>query len=173
MSQVNDDQLILAALAAGDESQLEEIRQLIDSFPEGVDTRMGHHWIMHALDCGSIGSIRWILGQGITLDFVEADGYGVVHSALERSGPDRYEVLELLLSHGAPVNAHGINDWTPAHMAAAKENIEALQMLIRFGADLSIRTRIDDCATPLEEAKILDKQKSIQFLEQLPIKVAD
>lgn len=91
----------------------------------------------------------------------------MVHSALERGQPDKYEVIELLLKHGAPINAHGINDWTPAHMAAVREDIEALKLLIRFGADLSIRTRIDECATPLEEARNLKKMRAVGFFENM------
>jgi ankyrin repeat protein len=83
------------------------------------------------------------------------------------SRADRHEVLEALLAAGAPGNAHGINDWTPAHMAAVREDIEALRILIKHGADLTIRTRIDDYATVLEEAQILERTKSVEYLLRL------
>lgn len=106
-----------------------------------------------------------MLSRNVNVTFQDEEGYTVIHSALERAQPDKYDIIELLLKHGAPVNAHGINDWTPAHMAAVREDIEALELLIRFGADLSIRTRIDDYATPLEEARNLKKSRAVEFLE--------
>jgi ankyrin repeat protein len=51
-------------------------------------------------------------------------------------------------------------------MAAVREDIEALRLLVRYGADLTIRTRIDEYATPLEEARILGKQHAVKFLEK-------
>lgn len=108
-----------------------------------------------------------MLDHRVDLSFRDDEGYTVLHAALERARPDKYSILALLLDHGAPVNAHGINDWTPAHMAAVREDIEALRLLIAQGADLSIRTRIDDYQTPLEEARSLGRTGAVRFLEGL------
>ena len=95
------------------------------------------------------------------------EGYTVLHSALERTTLDRYDLLELLLQHGASIDAHGINDWTPAHMAAVRDDVAALKLLHRFGANFSIRTRIDSYATPLEEANSLGIIQATQFLKSI------
>jgi ankyrin repeat protein len=50
-------------------------------------------------------------------------------------------------------------------MAAAKDDVEALHILVSHGADLTIRTTIDDYATPLEEARSLGKEKAVSYLE--------
>ncbi len=105
--------------------------------------------------------------RGVELDFLELDGYTPVHSVLERSRDDRLELLDLLLRAGAPVNRKGVNDWTPAHKAAASDDVAALRVLVEHGADLSIRTAIDDCATPLEEARILGKLAAVKYLESV------
>jgi ankyrin repeat protein len=157
----------IGVLASGDPVQLAELAQLLDGFPHGVDNVLGDRWIINAIGCGSQTSIEWMLSRGVDLTFRPHDGYTVLHLALERQKSDKYEVIELLLQHGAPVNAHGINDWTPAHMAAVREDIEALKLLIQYGADLSIRTGIDDYATPLEEARLLNSTRAVQFLENL------
>jgi hypothetical protein len=52
-------------------------------------------------------------------------------------------------------------------MAAARDAVDVLEVLVAHGADLSIRTNIDDYATPLEEARILGKLKAAAFLERL------
>jgi len=62
------------------------------------------------------------------------------------------EIVRLLLSFGADPNGRGINDYTPLHMAVAERNHRAVQMLLDGGADPELRTRIDDCDTPLEMA---------------------
>ena len=67
--------------------------------------------------------------------------------------PDAHEILRLLLSHGADPNQRGLNDWTPLHMAVAQQSPEAIRILLENGADASLRTRIDDCLTPREEAE--------------------
>ena len=52
-------------------------------------------------------------------------------------------------------------------MAAARDDVEALRILVRYGADLSIRTDIDDYATPLEEARNLGKVNAATYLESV------
>ena len=80
--------------------------------------------------------------------------------------PDRYEILELLLSFGADIQQHGHNDYTPLHYAASMEDIRAMELLLAHGADLNARTRIDDYATPLEEMEILGRERSAAFLRK-------
>jgi ankyrin repeat protein len=164
---IEDYEYISDVLASGDEVLLAELEQLLDGFPNGVDDFIGRRWIINAISCGSLSSINWMLSRNVDLVFRDEEGYTVLHAALERDRTDKYQVLELLLQHGASVNSHGINDRTPSHIAAAREDIEALKLLIRFGADLSIRTGIDEYATPLEEARILGKHKAVEFLENL------
>jgi ankyrin repeat protein len=152
-------------LASGGVSDLEELVGLCEDFPRGRDPLVGRYWITNAIDCGSEVAVAWMLSKGVDISFRDEEGYTVLHSALERPSDDKYRVLELLLKHGAPVNAHGINDWTPAHMAAAREDVEALRLLVAYKADLSIRTTIDHYATPLEEARLLKKEAAVRFLE--------
>ena len=151
-------------LEAGTSEQLEQLARDLDGFPDGVDTFIGRRWITNALDCGSSLSVGWMLQRGVSLNFRDEEGYTPLHSVLARKQGDRYQLLERLLAAGAPVNLKGVNDWTPAHMAAALDDVEALRLLVRWGADLSIRTDIDDQATPLEEARMLGKSRAAEFL---------
>ena len=61
-----------------------------------------------------------------------------------------------------------VDHWgrTPLHYAAAMEDIGAMELLLAHGADLNARTRIDDCATPLEEMEILGREKAAAFLRK-------
>lgn len=146
---------IMKPLMAGDVEALEEIASIVDSFPSGKDDFISRHWITNAIDCGTKEVVAWMLSKKVPVVFRDGEGFTVLHSAIDREKPDRIEIIRMLLEAGADINAHGINDWTPAHHAAARNNVEALKTLVESGADLSIRTRIDEYATPLEEAEIL------------------
>jgi ankyrin repeat protein len=153
-------------LAEGSIEELGEAKQHLQAFPHGLDKYVGRRWITNAIDCGSKLSIRWMLSEHVALRFRDDEGYTVLHSAIDRRFDDRHEVLRMLLQAGADVNALGINEWTPMHMAAARDDVAALAILIEYGADASLRTRIDDFATPLEEARTLGRTRAVSFLEE-------
>ena len=160
-------QRVMTALASGEPAQWEAIAAELPGFPDGVDDFIHRRWIVNALGSGSAASVEWMLKKGVDLDFRDEEGYTPLHAVIERRAPDRHELLDLLLRAGAPVNRKGINDWTPAHMAAARDDVEALRILVGYGADLSIRTAIDEYATPLEEARHLGKDNAARYLETL------
>ena len=158
---------IIEALESGDPDRLDQLSRDVDGFPGGVDSFIRRRWITNAIDLGSTSAVSWMLARGVDLAFRDDEGYTPLHSALERQRADRYEIIALLLDAGAPVDLKGINDWTPAHMAAARDDVEALRLLVAHGADLSIRTDIDSYTTPLEEARILGKSNAVAFLEEM------
>lgn len=136
-------------------------------FHTGKIPILGRRWITNAIDVGSQTAVQWLLGQGVDLNFRDDEGYTPLHSAIDRQLGDKHQVLALLLAAGAPVNRKGLNDWTPAHMAAARDDVEALRLLVQYGADLTMRTDIDDYATPLEEARSLGKLSAARYLESV------
>jgi ankyrin repeat protein len=154
----------VGVLESGDPDRLGSLVNELEGFPHGEDSYLGRRWITNAIDVGSQAAVEWMLAQGVDLNFRDAEGYTPLHSAIEFERPNRNEVLQLLLAAGAPVNLKGVNDWTPAHMAAARDDVEALRLLVHYGADLSIRTDIDDHATPLEEARSLGKLAAAEYL---------
>jgi len=165
---MNDEyQGLMDLLASGNIEKLEEASLLIDDFPDGKDNFIQRDWITNAIDCGCLDSVKWMLEKGINLEFRDEEGITPLLSAIDRELPDKYEIIELLIKHGAPINKKGWNDWTPLHQAAAREDIDALEILVKHGVDLNIRTTIDDCATPLEEAKAMKRKKSVEFLKNV------
>jgi ankyrin repeat protein len=154
----------MEVLASGTVSDLEDLRQRIDGFPEGFDNIVDRHWITNAIDCGSRLAIEWMISKGVDLSFRDDEGFTVLHSAVDRQSPDRYEILDLLLTHGAPVNIRGIFETTAAHKAALLDDVDALRVLVKHGADLSLR----DCdSTPLEGARMLHAERAVKFLEEI------
>lgn len=163
----DDYTLAQEVLRSGDRARLEELAALLDAFPEGVDSFIGRRWILNAIDLAPQSTIEWMLEKGVDLAFRDEEGYTPLLAAIDSKRVDRYELLELLLRAGAPVDLKGINDWTPAHLAAARDDVEALRILVAHGADLSVRTDIDDFATPLEEARIVGSRNAAAFLEDV------
>jgi hypothetical protein len=145
-----DDLGVLEALKSGAVEELEELAREIDGFPDGLDSFVGRRWILNAIDVGAKDTIDWMLRTRVDLAFSDEKGYTPLHSALQRKNADRHLVLDTLLTAG---------------MAAALDDVEALGILVRHGADLAIRTDIDDHATPLEEARNLGKHKAAKYLE--------
>lgn len=146
---------ILKAMIAGDIAALDDIAQRVAGFPAGRDAFVGRHWITNAVDCGTTSVVSWMLEKGVLLDFCDEEGYTVLHSALDRNPPERYDLMRMLIAAGADLNLRGINDWTPAHLAAVRNDVEALRILKEAGADFGARTGFDDYATPQEEAEYL------------------
>jgi uncharacterized protein len=59
-----------------------------------------------------------------------------------------------------------LNDWTPLHYADSLDDPAAIELLLAHGADAEARTRIDDYATPLEEAEILNRRRAAEALKR-------
>jgi ankyrin repeat protein len=157
---------VLGLLRSGTVADWEALSRELPDFPHGVDDLIQRRWIINAVgDGGSKAAIEWMLEKKAELNFRDEEGYTPVLAAIERKGTDKHEILEMLLRAGASANLKGINDWTPAHLAAARDDVEALKILIRYGADLTVRTDIDDYATPLEEARTLGSSKAVSYLE--------
>lgn len=160
----SDYDAIILALQIGDIDTLNDIAEIVDTFPDGVDDFIGRQWIVNAIDIGSISAIRWMLDQHVALTFPNPDGFTVLQCCIDRINPDRHEVLALLIEAGADLNERGFNDWTPLHEAAIRDEFAIIRMLIDAGADATVRTKIDDCTTPEEEARLLGHTNSADLI---------
>jgi uncharacterized protein len=117
--------------------------------------------LVYAIYHSPLRFIRTLLEIGADPNAPVDDGFPPLIAALSctRDVPgatrrtDVVDVLRLLLSFGADPNQRGINDYTPLHMAVAERNPLAVQILLDGGADPGLRTRIDECETPLEMAE--------------------
>jgi hypothetical protein len=128
--------------------------------------------LVHAIYHSPIASIRTLLEAGADPNAPVLDGFPPLIAVLSRSRDvpgarrrtDVDEIIRLLLSFKTDVNQRGINDYTPLHMAVAERNLMAIQLLLDGGADPDLRTRIDECQTPLEMAQALGWTEGAELL---------
>ncbi|MBK8065830.1 MAG: ankyrin repeat domain-containing protein [Betaproteobacteria bacterium] len=97
--------------------------------------------------------MRQLLELGADPNENPGDGFPPLFCALGSNHEDREERVALLLDFGADVQQRGVNDYTPLHYAATQDQADCVALLLARGADPQARTRIDHCATPLEEAE--------------------
>ena len=130
--------------------------------------------LVYAIYHSPLAFIRTLLEIGADPNAPADDGFPPLIAALSsgRDVPgakprrDVDDVIRLLLSSGCDPNQRGINDYTPLHMAVAERNALAVQILLDGGGDPDLRTRIDDCETPLEMARAIDRADMIAILER-------
>ena len=150
---------------------LAALRRLLGDPPDFPNCRgpagVGEIVLEYAIYHSPLAFVRTLLELGADPSYQDPAGFPALIAALSTDRTDRYELIELLLGAGADIEARGINDWTPLHYAAATGDPEAIELLLARGADPSARTRIDDCATPLEEAEILGRTEAARRLRQL------
>ncbi|KAM9371963.1 protein phosphatase 1 regulatory inhibitor subunit 16B isoform 1-T1 [Phaethornis superciliosus] len=77
--------------------------------------------------------VCYLLKSNVSPDLCNEDGLTALHQCCI----DNYEeIVKLLLSHGANVNAKDNELWTPLHAAATCGHINLVKILIQHGADL-------------------------------------
>jgi len=149
-----------AAFRSGDLDALRAAVDEADAIPNGAMPLTIGSCLVYAIYHSPLPFIRTLLEIGADPNAPAADGFPPLIAALscvqEVPGATRRtdvaEILRLLLSTGADPNQRGINDYTPLHMAVAVRDPVAVELLLEAGADRDLRTRIDDCETPLEMA---------------------
>ena len=150
---------------------LEGLKALLGDPPDFPNCRgpagIGEIILEYAIYHGPLAFIRTLLEQGADPNYQDRAGVPALIAALSTDRPDRYEIVELLLAFGADIQQRGLNDWTPLHYAAATDDLAAIELLLAHGADPTARTRIDHCATPLEEAQLLGRATAVRLLREL------
>ena len=122
-------------------------------FDEAMPFELGlGHPLEYAIYWSPAAFISILLDAGSNPDYEDHAGFPSIIAALSTERTDKLDIIRILIDHGADANMRGVNDWTPLHYAAAKRDAEAIRLLLAAGADPSLKTRIDDYTTALEEA---------------------
>ncbi len=138
-----------------------------ETAPWAGDVGAGNIILEYAIYHSPFSFLRTLLDLGADPNYREHAGFPSLIAALTTDRADRYEVVELLLSFGADIQQRGVNDYTPLHYAVAADDGKAMELLLAHGADPQAKTRIDEYATPLEEAEILGLSEAAETLRKL------
>ena len=147
------------------------VRRLMGDPPDFPNNRgpvaAGEIVLEYAIYHSPIAMIRELLALGADPNYEDSAGFPSLIATLSCGDrADRHDILELLLAFGADVQQRGVNDYTPLHYAVGARDRRAIEILLDHGADPEARTRIDECATPLEEAEILGHSDAAQMLRE-------
>ena len=167
-----------AAFRAGD---LDALRAAVEDpamIPNGHMPIAIGPCLEYAIYHSPLAFIRTLIDMGADVNPQHHDGFPPLHAALACSHPhpassgrrDVLELVALLLAAGADPNQRGLNDWTPLHAAVAYKNIDAIPVLVGAGADPRLRTRIDDCSTPREDAEAAKLPEYVRALAEVEAK---
>jgi ankyrin repeat protein len=144
-----------SAYRAGDLAALKAALGNPDDFPNCLQPRdlaVCDYPLEYAIYWSPLTFIIALLEAGADVNYPDGAGFPCLIAALSSDRPNRLAVLTLLLDNGADVGQHGVNDWTPLHYAVVQRDLPAVELLLEYGADPSVRTRVDDRTTPLEDA---------------------
>ncbi len=117
---------------------------LYDQDPEGWHDAWEHEpeWytyrysqpLWHAIRCGSIDMIEYLLSAGADIDQQDLNGETLLHKAAHAG---RCDVMAFLVAKGFDVNADSPDLEAPIFHAVRGGNVEAVQWLAELGADVN------------------------------------
>jgi ankyrin repeat protein len=149
---------------------LAAVKTLLGNPPDFPNSRgplaVGRIILEYAIYHSPAPFVRALLELGADPNYGDDAGFPSLLAAESTEREERYEIVELLLGFGANIQQRGLNDYTPLHYAAAKNDVRMVELLLSKGADPNARTRIDDFTTPLEEAERRQFSGVVKILKQ-------
>lgn len=152
------------------QGDLEALRTLLGNPPDFPNCRgprgVGDIILEYAIYHSPLSFVRTLLELGADPNYEDPAGFPSLIATISTDRSDKYELVELLLSRGANIQQRGVNDYTPLHYAAARNDAKLIELLLAHGADPSARTGIDEFATPAQEAELLRALEAVEVLRK-------
>lgn len=110
---------------------------------------------------GELDKVKSYLKIGINVNERDKHGGTALHAAMFQKNT---EIITLLIENKADINIQGLsNHFTPLHDAVWANNLEAAKILLKAGADPTIKNNKNQ--TPLEKAKIEGRLEIAKLIE--------
>lgn len=127
--------------------------------------RMGYPVLRFAIDSKSVSAVELLLKNGANPNAhttsplihrkrssANVRNLPLLSHAISSHAP--YRIIKLLIDYGADINQKTIfNEWTPLMVAAHKTNVDAVELLVKAGADCSATNCCDGYKTAHDYAK--------------------
>jgi ankyrin repeat protein len=132
--------------------------------PAAVDESL----LYYAVISCDVPAARLLIELGERADLPGDDGFPLLILAIDEASEqhesaDSLEMVDLLLKHGADPN-HLLLEGTALHRAAGSGCVTVAELLLRHGANLEARMKIDGEMTPLMHAALMGHPKMVYFL---------
>jgi ankyrin repeat protein len=151
---------IFEAASIGDNKT---INQLLDKAPEFINSFSSDGFTPLGLASffGHLSVVKLLLDKGANPNIASNNQFKVapIHSACAIS---QFDIAELLIEHGADVNAKQMQGVTPLHSAAHNGQTKLSKLLIDNGAD--VNAEMDNEQTPLFMANEKDFQETAELI---------
>lgn len=121
--------------------QTRQLRALIEAHPNQINAYANDGFYPLGLACffGHAEAARYLLGAGADVSQRAQNAQKVqpIHAA---SAGNHLKIVEMLVAHGADVNAKQEGGFVPIHSSAQNGNLAMTQLLLRHGADKTAKT---------------------------------
>lgn len=132
-----DEEGVPVALHAADTGRVELVAPFIErGVSIGITDDCGFTLLHAAVNARSLALVEWLLARGADPNRCSATGDDAktpLHAALQDGGD--LDVVAALVRHGADVNAHRGDDWTPLMLASQEGPLDVVALLLDAGAD--------------------------------------
>ena len=160
---------MLRAIETGDGAEVDRlIRKGVPvNNPITIETPRGIQHLtplMLAAKAGHTELVKQLVTQGADIRLKDEQGWTALFWALSSKGGDRgVSILQHLLELGLPIDGLSANGWTPLMVAAASNNLDAVQFLLSHGANTSYQEPVGGAA-PLTAAIRVGNVSAVKLL---------
>ena len=144
---------------SGDAAELG--RMLDQGLPVNIRNQKGDTLLMLATYHSHLEATRLLLGRGADASIANDMGQTPLQAAAFKG---EVPMVRLLLDHGVDVESRGPTGRTALMFAAMFARLDIMELLAEHGADL--RARDEAGTTPLDAARTMNAQASVDWLEQ-------
>ncbi len=134
--------------------------------PHPAELGVGGRPLEYAIHWSPPFAIEALLALGADPDVGDDAGFPPLHAVLSSGRPDDLRIIAPLLARGAAPDQRGLNDWTPLHHAVSLRDLGAIGVMLEWGACPSLATRIDDRATPIEDAEAIGFETTVAAMRR-------